>query len=239
MTPSNVAASKTITQSSALPILILALSGFVLVTTEFLIIGLIPPLSRNLGISTTEAGWLVSLFAFTVMICGPFLTARLAHVDRKSLFAVILLIFAGANLLAAVSPNVWVLALARFIPALALPVFWGTASETAAQIDIRTTSCWSGGWSRLSRHLCGTGVWRTASHRRGDVRRLARIIRHSRRPVAVVADDLALYAEPAGFAERRAGPWSVRHSQVSALSASCRPIHRAVHGDVHRLHLFG
>lgn len=120
--------------SSALSILILGLSGFVLVTTEFLIIGLIPQVAREFAITTSQAGWLVSLFAFTVMICGPFLTARLAHLDRKNLFLAILMIFSAANLLAALAPNIWVLAIGRFIPALALPVFWGTASETAAQL---------------------------------------------------------------------------------------------------------
>ncbi|MBY5377262.1 MFS transporter [Rhizobium leguminosarum] len=120
--------------STALSILILGLSGFVLVTTEFLIIGLIPQVAREFAISTAQAGWLVSLFAFTVMLCGPFLTARLAHFERKSLFFIILMIFAASNLLAALAPNVWILAIGRFIPALALPVFWGTASETAAQL---------------------------------------------------------------------------------------------------------
>lgn len=122
-------------RGSALPILLLALTGFVLITTEFLIIGLIPPLADDLRITTAEAGWLVSLFAFTVTICGPFLTARLAHVDRKNLFVCILAIFAVSNLLAALAPNVWILAVARFVPALALPVFWGTASETAASLS--------------------------------------------------------------------------------------------------------
>jgi len=120
--------------STALSILILGLSGFVLVTTEFLIIGLIPQVAREFAITTAQAGWLVSLFAFTVMLCGPFLTAKLAHRERKRLFFIILMIFAASNLVAALAPNVWVLAVARFIPALALPVFWGTASETAAQL---------------------------------------------------------------------------------------------------------
>ncbi|CUX51150.1 Major facilitator superfamily protein 24 [Agrobacterium tumefaciens str. CFBP 5621] len=120
--------------STALSILILGLSGFVLVTTEFLIIGLIPQVAREFAISTAQAGRLVSLFAFTVMLCGPFLTARLAHFERKSLFCTILMIFAASNLVAALAPNIWVLAIGRFIPALALPVFWGTASETAAHL---------------------------------------------------------------------------------------------------------
>ncbi|WP_426111962.1 MFS transporter [Pseudomonas sp. DSP3-2-2] len=117
---------------AGLSIAILALAGFVIVTTEFLIIGLLPSMARDLGISISDAGLLVTLFAFTVMLFGPPLTAMLSHLDRKRTFVIILLIFAAANALAAVSSNIWVLALARFIPALALPVFWGTASETAS-----------------------------------------------------------------------------------------------------------
>ncbi|TAA36482.1 MFS transporter [Pseudoxanthomonas winnipegensis] len=117
-----------------LSIVILAVAAFVIVTTEYLIVGLLPGLARDLEISISAAGQLVTLFAFTVMLFGPVLTALLSHVERKRLFVVILLIFAASNALAAVAPNVWVLAVARFIPALALPVFWGTASETAGQI---------------------------------------------------------------------------------------------------------
>lgn len=115
-------------------IAILAVAAFVIVTTEFLIVGLLPALSRGLGISISVAGQLVTLFAFTVMLFGPVLTGLLSHVDRKRLFVAIMLVFAAANALAAIATNIWVLALARFIPALLLPVFWGTASETAGQL---------------------------------------------------------------------------------------------------------
>ena len=119
---------------SGAQILILAVAAFVIVTTEYGILGLLPTLARDLDITVATAGQLVTLFAFTVMLCGPFLTARLSHVDRKQLFTVILAVFAGANVLAALAPDIWVLALARFIPATLLPVFWGTASETAGQL---------------------------------------------------------------------------------------------------------
>uniref|UniRef100_UPI000D34B5FB MFS transporter n=1 Tax=unclassified Variovorax TaxID=663243 RepID=UPI000D34B5FB len=115
-------------------IVILATAAFILVTTEFLIVGLLPAMAGDLSISISQAGLLVTLFAFTVMLFGPLLTAWVAHVERKRLFVIILLVFAGSNALAAVAPNLWVLGLARFIPALALPVFWGTASETAGQL---------------------------------------------------------------------------------------------------------
>lgn len=114
--------------------LILATSAFLIVTTEFLMVGLLPGLARDLDVSISSAGQLITLFAFTVMFAGPPLTAALAHLDRRKLFAAILALFAAANALAAIAPNIWVLAVARFLPALALPVFWGTASETAARM---------------------------------------------------------------------------------------------------------
>lgn len=112
----------------------MAIAGFVIVTTEFLIIGLLPRLSRDLNVSIAAAGQLITLFAFTVMLFGPYLTAKLSHINRKKLFTFILLVFAGSSALAALSPNIWVLAIARFISALMLSVFWGTASETAGQL---------------------------------------------------------------------------------------------------------
>jgi len=130
-TTTNTAAAKT---GGGLSIAILAVAAFVIVTTEFLIVGLLPALARDMNISVATAGQLVTLFAVVVMVCGPFLTASLAHLDRKRLFIAILVLFAASNGLAAIAPNIWVLAIARLVPALALPVFWGTASETAGEI---------------------------------------------------------------------------------------------------------
>ena len=117
-----------------LPILLLAAAGFTILTTEFVIVGLLPALAADLQVSVAQAGLLVSLFAFSVAAFGPFLTAALAGVERKRLFVARLLLFAAANALAAVAGDIWTMAVARFVPALALPVFWAMASETAAHL---------------------------------------------------------------------------------------------------------
>jgi predicted MFS family arabinose efflux permease len=119
---------------NAFAVVLLAVSAFIIVTTEFVIVGLLPQLAADLGVSISTAGVLVTLFAFTVMLFGPVLTVLLSHLDRKRLFIALLLVFAGSNALAALSTNIWTLGVARFIPAVALPVFWGTASDTAGQI---------------------------------------------------------------------------------------------------------
>jgi len=114
-----------------LPILLLSAAGFTVLTTEFIIVGLLPAIARDLEVSIPQAGLLVTLFAFTF---GPFLTAYFARFERRKLFISVLIMFGLANTLAALAPNIWVMAVARLIPALGLPVFWALASETAVDI---------------------------------------------------------------------------------------------------------
>lgn len=120
--------------AGTMPTILLAVAAFVVVTTEFVMVGLLPAIARELSVSVASAGQLVTLFAAVVMLAGPVLTALLGHVERKRLFVIVLLIFGASNALAAIAPSMGTLALARVIPALALPLFWGTASDTAAQL---------------------------------------------------------------------------------------------------------
>jgi DHA1 family inner membrane transport protein len=121
-------------RTSLLPIYLLSAAGFTVLTTEFVIIGLLPSMARDLDVSVSQAGLLVTLFAFTVAAVGPALTAWLSRYDRKRLFVGALLLFGISNILAATAPNIGVMAFARFIPAVILPVFWALASETAVDI---------------------------------------------------------------------------------------------------------
>jgi len=117
-----------------LPILLLSAAGFTVLTTEFVIVGLLPSIARDLEVSIPQAGLLVTLFAFTVAAFGPFLTAYFSRFERRRLFITVLVMFGLANTLAALAPNIGVMAIARLLPALGLPVFWALASETAVDI---------------------------------------------------------------------------------------------------------
>ena len=112
----------------------LAAAGFAIITTEFVVVGVLPMMARDLGLSISEAGLFITLFAFTVAASGPVLTPFAARLPRKPLFVAIMAVFALSNVVAAVAPDPWVMAVARIIPATALPVFWALASETAAQV---------------------------------------------------------------------------------------------------------
>ena len=95
-----------------LPILLLSAAGFTILTTEFLIVGLLPDLARDLDVTVSQAGLLVTLFAFTVAATGPLLTALMANIERKRLFIGVLILFGLSNALAMAAPNIWVMAVA-------------------------------------------------------------------------------------------------------------------------------
>ena len=80
-----------------LPILLLSAAGFTVLTTEFVIVGLLPAIARDLDVSIPQAGLLVTLFAFTVAAFGPFLTAYFARFERRKLFISVLIMFGLAT----------------------------------------------------------------------------------------------------------------------------------------------
>lgn len=119
---------------AGLSIFILSLAAFVIFTTEFIIIGLMPNMARDLNISIPVAGQLVTSFAVIIIFAGPIMTALFARTERRALFAWILVIFAISNAAVALAPGFWTIMIVRIIPATLLPVFWGVGSEVAAML---------------------------------------------------------------------------------------------------------
>ncbi|MCY8282157.1 MFS transporter, partial [Bacillus inaquosorum] len=59
------------TKRNNLLIFILTVGTFGIINTEMGVIGILPFIADYFHISVSTAGWLVSLFALTVAICGP------------------------------------------------------------------------------------------------------------------------------------------------------------------------
>ena len=57
----------------------LTLSAFAIGTTEFVIVGLVPTIAQDLGVTLPSAGLLVSLYALGVAIGAPVLTAPVSY----------------------------------------------------------------------------------------------------------------------------------------------------------------
>lgn len=119
-----------------MPIALLALtiSAFAIGTTEFVIVGLIPTIAADLGVSLPSAGLLVSLYALGVAVGAPVLTALTGKVPRKALLLGLMALFTVGNLVAWQAPGYESLIVARILTGLAHGVFFSIGSIIAASV---------------------------------------------------------------------------------------------------------
>ncbi|HDR9586262.1 TPA: MFS transporter [Burkholderia stabilis] len=117
-----------------LALLALTISAFAIGTTEFVIVGLIPTIGADLGVSLPSAGLLVSLYALSVAIGAPLLTALTGRVPRKTLLAALMALFTVGNLVAWQAPGYESLIVARILTGLAHGVFFSVGSIIATTL---------------------------------------------------------------------------------------------------------
>ncbi|MES2170667.1 MAG: MFS transporter [Actinomycetota bacterium] len=115
-------------------LVVLAGAIFVSVTSEFLPTGLLPDMARDLHVSISQVGLLVTIFAGTVVLSTTPLAALTRNFSRKSLMVVVLLVNAAAGVLAAVAPTYEVLVGARVLGGLAHGLFWAVVGAYAAHL---------------------------------------------------------------------------------------------------------
>src|SRR4051812_42252393 len=89
----------------SLPLLALALASFGIGTTEFVIMGLLPEVASDLGVSIPAAGLLVTGYALGVVIGAPILAALTTSLPRKTTLLGLMGLFILGNVLCAISPN--------------------------------------------------------------------------------------------------------------------------------------
>ncbi|HEY4316523.1 MAG TPA: MFS transporter [Herbaspirillum sp.] len=117
-----------------LALLVLALSAFAIGTTEFVIMGLLPDVSRSLAVSIPTAGWLISGYALGVAIGAPIMAVATASLPRKRALLILMAIFIVGNLLCALAVDYGFLMAARIVTALCHGAFFGIGSVVAASL---------------------------------------------------------------------------------------------------------
>lgn len=111
---------------------ILGTGVFGILNTEMGMIGILPYIAENFAVPISEAGLLISLFAFVVAVAGPTMPLILSRFNRKTVMLIVLGIFVVANLISAFTTNFGVLLAARVIPAFFHPVYCSLAFVAAA-----------------------------------------------------------------------------------------------------------
>ncbi|MEU7281326.1 MFS transporter [Streptomyces sp. NPDC045431] len=117
-----------------LALLALAIGAFGIGTTEFVIMGLLPQVAGDYGVSIPTAGYLVTGYALGVVLGAPVMTVLGTRVSRKRMLMLLMGLFIVGNLLSAIAPAFGLMLLGRVVASLAHGAFFGIGSVVAADL---------------------------------------------------------------------------------------------------------
>jgi len=112
----------------------LTLGGFTLGMAEFMMMGVLPDVSKSLKISIPSAGHLISAYALGVVIGAPLMVGLFSKLNSKKVLIGLMLAFALFNALFAISPNYNILLVSRVLSGLPHGAFFGIGAVVASKL---------------------------------------------------------------------------------------------------------
>lgn len=112
----------------------LAIGGFGIGLTEFIIMGLMPEVATDFAVSEATAGWLITGYALSVAVGALVVTAAVTRLPRKQVLLGLLVLFVIGNLLCAIAPTYSLMMVGRVIAALCHGAFFGIGSVVAGSM---------------------------------------------------------------------------------------------------------
>lgn len=117
-----------------LALIALALGGFGIGLTEFVIAGLMPEVATDFAVSEPVAGYLISGYALSVAVGAIVVTAMVTRFSRKRVLLGLMVLFIIGNLMCAVAPTYGFMLAGRIVAALCHGAFFGIGSVVAASL---------------------------------------------------------------------------------------------------------
>jgi MFS transporter, DHA1 family, inner membrane transport protein len=112
----------------------LAVGGFGIGTGEFGIMGLLPDVAGDIGVSIPTAGHVISAYALGVVVGAPVIAVLAAKLSRRTLLLALMTVFAAGNFASALAPDYGWLVMLRFLTGLPHGAYFGVASLVAAKM---------------------------------------------------------------------------------------------------------
>lgn len=124
----------TLSRSVKLALSALTLAAFGIGTSEFVIMGLLVDIAKELKVSIAQSGLLVTAYALGVVIGGPIVAVLTSKLPRKATLIGLVCLFVIGNICCAISPNYHLLMLSRILTAMCHGTYFGIATVVAAQL---------------------------------------------------------------------------------------------------------
>lgn len=115
-------------------LIVVMMMSFLLVTAEFLPNGVLTEMAEALNVTPGQAGQTVTVTALVGLIIAPTIGLIFPRLDRRSLLVWMALAAAVSNLIVAISPNLIIILLARFLLGAAISAFWSMSITVAVRI---------------------------------------------------------------------------------------------------------
>ncbi|WP_040810787.1 MFS transporter [Nocardia concava] len=112
----------------------LALGTFAIGIDAFVTAGLVAPVSADLGVSTSAAGQLVTVFALSYALLSPILATATARLSRKQVLLIALSLFTLGNIVTALAGTFALVLASRVIAAAGASMYTPNATAVAAAL---------------------------------------------------------------------------------------------------------
>ncbi|MGY2464297.1 MFS transporter [Vreelandella sulfidaeris] len=132
MQNSTASSSQGLARNPRLAEFVLALGGFGIGTSEFVIMGLMNRVAGDLAVTVPQVGYAISSYALGVVVGAPLISALAARAPRRLLLIVLMLVFAVGNIASAIAPGFWSFVGLRFLAGLPHGAYFGIAALVAA-----------------------------------------------------------------------------------------------------------
>ncbi|MCJ8028368.1 MFS transporter [Shinella yambaruensis] len=123
-TSTNTFASGRITLKHWLAVMSIAVVSFMMVTTEYLPVGLIPSMAADLGVTHGVAGLTVTVPALVAAFGALLVSVLASRFDRRIVLTGLTVMLVAANAIAVLAPSFAVLVAGRVLVGVALGGFW-------------------------------------------------------------------------------------------------------------------
>lgn len=113
---------------------VLALGTFLMLTTEFVIAGVLPEMAADLNVSLASVGLLITVFALGMIVGAPIVALLTLRLSKRGVLVLAMVIFVIGHIAVATASSFAVIFIARFITALGTGAFWAVASVVATRM---------------------------------------------------------------------------------------------------------
>ena len=117
-----------------MPLLGMTIAAFIFNTSEFMPIGLLTNIAQTFSITQTQAGAMITIYSWAVMLLSLPLMILASKYNLKKVLLTTLFLFGLGQAISAISMNFAILILGRLIVACAHAVFWSIASVIAVRL---------------------------------------------------------------------------------------------------------